>query len=218
MISILQEMSSAGTLLSDLDSKQPLENDGDLVQKIMADMNISQGNPMMNGGGSLPPAPSARAMHAMDSPNPNTLVGHVMDPASATAHVIGNQHPNAGDFASLMPNQGMFGPPGMMQPGMHGAPYNSPVMAPQPPPVIQQEGWLSSSKTTLFREMKTPLFVAIIVFIVSLPVMNTMIGLYFPRLLRVGGDLTTLGLALKSIGAGIFFWVLQRVLVPLVAN
>lgn len=206
-----RKMSSAGTLLSDLDSKQPLDNDGDLVQKIMADMNISQGNPMMNAGGP-PPAPSARAMPAMNSPNPNTLVGHVMDPESATAHIIGNQHPNAGDFASLMPNQGMFGPP-----GMHGSPYNSPVMAPQPPPVIEQESWLASSKASLFREMKIPLFVAIIVFVVSLPVVNTLIGLYFPRLLRVGGDLTTLGLGLKSIGAGIFFWVLHRVLVPLVA-
>jgi len=168
-------MSSAGTLLSDLDSKQPLENDGDLVQKIMADMNISQGNPMMNAGG-LPPAPSARAMPIMNNPNPNTLIGHVMDPESATAHIIGNEHPTAGDFASLMPNQGMFGPPGTMQPGMYGAPYNSPVMAPQPPHVIEHESWFASSKSSLFREMKLPLFVAIIVFVVSLPVINTMIG------------------------------------------
>lgn len=209
-------MASAGTLLTDLDSKNPVENDGDLVQKIMADMNLSQntgGNPMMPSGGALPPAPSARAMPVQNSPNPNTMMGHTMDPSMANAHVIGSQHPNPADFAALMPNQGIFGPPG----AMGGAPYNAPVSAPPVPQYIEEESWIKSSKASIFREMKTPLLVAIIVFIVSLPVINTMMGLYFPRLLRVGGDLTTIGLAIKALCAGIFFWVLQRVLVPLVA-
>jgi hypothetical protein len=209
-------MASAGTLLSDLDSKNPLENDGDLVQKIMADMNLSQntgGNPMMPGGSALPPAPSARAMPVQNSPNPNTMMEHTMDPSMANAHVIGNQHPNPADFAALMPNQGMFGPPG----AMGGAPYSSPVSAPPVPQYIEEESWIKSSKASILREMKTPLLVAIIVFVVSLPVINTMLGLYFPRLLRVGGDLTTLGLGIKALCAGLFFWILQRVLVPLVA-
>jgi hypothetical protein len=214
--------SSAGTLISDLDSKAPLESDGDLVQKIMADMNLSQGgsggNMMMpgGGGGALPPAPSARAMAVQNSPNPNTMIGHTMDSGPATAHVIGQHHPTAADFAALMPNQGMFGP-GPASSGMMGAPYNSPV-APTPPPApIEEVGWLKSSKASLLREMKTPLLVAIIVFVFSLPIINTMVGLYFPRLLRIGGDLTSIGLAIKSLFAGAFFWVLQRVLVPLVA-
>jgi hypothetical protein len=207
-------MASSGTLLSDLDSKQPLENDGDLVQKIMADMNISQGsggNPMMPAA-ALPPAPSARAMHAQNSPNPNTVMHHAMDTGPAMAHVIGAQHPSPADFASLMPNQGIFGPPGSM-----AAPYIQQPAAPPMPQYVEEEGWFKSSKASLLREIKTPLLVAIIVFVVSLPVINTMIGIYFPRLLRIGGDLTTLGLGLKSLCAGIFFWVLQRVLVPLVA-
>lgn len=208
-------MANAGTLLSDLDSKQPLENDGDLVQKIMADMNLSQGsggNPMMPAA--PPPAPSARAMHAQNSPNPNTMMQHTMDGAPPMAHVIGNQHPSPADFASLMPNQGMFGPPGL---AAGAAPYMHQPIHPPVPHYVEEESWLKSSKASLLREMKTPLLVAIIIFIVSLPVINTMIGLYFPRLLRIGGDLTTIGLALKALCGGIFFWVLQRVLVPLVA-
>lgn len=209
-------MATAGTLLSDLDSKQPLENDGDLVQKIMADMNLSQGsggNSMMPAA--IPPAPSARAMHAQNSPNPNTVMQHTMDGAPATAHLIGNQHPSPADFAALMPNQGMFGPPGLGG----GSPYmqHQQMQAPPVPQYVEEEGWLKSSKASILREMKTPLLVAIIIFVVSLPVINTMIGIYFPRLLRIGGDLTTIGLALKAFCGGLFFWVLQRVLVPLVA-
>jgi hypothetical protein len=44
-----------------------------------------------------------------------------------------------------------------------------------------------------------------------------MIGHYLPNLLKIGGDLTTVGLVFKSLLAGTAFWVLQRVLVPLVA-
>ncbi len=215
--------SSAGTLISDLDSKAPLESDGDLVQKIMADMNLShggsEGNMMMpgGGGGALPPAPSARAMAVQNSPNPNTMIGHTMDSAPATAHIIGQQHPTAADFAALMPNQAMFGPGPAGGVGMMGAPYNSPVGHVPPPTPVEDDGWLKSSKASLLREMKTPLLVAIIVFVFSLPIINTMVGIYFPRLLRVGGDLTSIGLGIKALFAGAFFWVLQRVLVPLVA-
>lgn len=208
-------MSSAGTLLTDLDSKGPVENDGDLVQKILADMNIPQGggNQMMPTQQALPPAPSARAMPVMNDPNPNTMMQYSMDNQPPTAHIIGGQHPNPADFASLLPNQAHFGPPGMM-----GAPYYSGSAAPVPPsPPPPEDSWLKASKNSLMRELKTPLLVAIIVFLVSLPIVNTMLGLYFPRLLRVGGDPTPLGLLVKAASAGLFFWVLQRVLVPLVA-
>jgi hypothetical protein len=207
-------MSAAGTLLTDLDSKGPSQNDGDLVQQILADMNTpGSANQMMPTQQALPPAPSARAMAVMNDPNPNTMMQYSMDEHPSTSHIIGGQHPNPADFASLLPNQGQYGPPGMM-----GAPYYSGVTAPVPPsPPPAEDGWLKSSKKSILRELKTPLLVAIIVFLVSLPFVNTMIGLYFPRLLRVGGDATTIGMLVKSLSAGVFFWVLQRVLVPLVA-
>ena len=36
-------------------------------------------------------------------------------------------------------------------------------------------------------------------------------------LLRMGGDLTTVGMVLKSLIGGFFFWFIQKVLVPLMA-
>jgi hypothetical protein len=67
----------------------------------------------------------------------------------------------------------------------------------------------------LFIQMKQPIIVAIIVFVVSLPAINILIGHYVPSLLRMGGDLTTAGLVVKSAVGGFLFWFIQKVLVPL---
>ena len=88
-------MASAGTLLSDLDGKTPVFNkDDDLVNKILADMNIpSQSNPVMN-----PPSGNGRIIH---SPNPNSTYQSI-DPNTATSHLIGKDYPTPADFANLM--------------------------------------------------------------------------------------------------------------------
>jgi len=59
------------------------------------------------------------------------------------------------------------------------------------------------------------LLVAMIIFFVSLPIINVLIGHYLPSLLRMGGDLTTAGLAVKSVFGGFLFWFIQKILVPL---
>jgi hypothetical protein len=66
-------------------------------------------------------------------------------------------------------------------------------------------------------QLKQPLLVAIIVFLVSLPALHVLIGHYFPTMIRLGGDLTTAGLVVKSLMGGFFFWFIQKVLVPLMA-
>jgi hypothetical protein len=73
----------------------------------------------------------------------------------------------------------------------------------------------SNMYTEIFLQMKQPIIVAIIVFVVSLPALNILIGHYIPSLLRMGGDLTTTGLLVKSAVAGFLFWFIQKVLVPL---
>jgi hypothetical protein len=201
-------MSSAGTLLADLDSKAPASGDDDLVQRIMADMNISGTNPIIQGGrqsgGNLPPPPSGRVI---SSPNPNTTFTQAIDPATATAHMIGKDYPTPADFATLMAN-GYAPSPQMM------AQVHQQATA----PILSQ---LSVSKgnwyTDIINQMRQPILVGLIVFIMSLPVIHVMIGHYLPSLLRPGGDLTTLGLAAKSILAGALFWFLQKVIVPLLA-
>lgn len=201
----MRRMASAGTLLSDLDSKSPASGDDDLVNKIMADMNSSGMNPVIQGGnsnvGSMPPAPSGRVI---SSPNPNSIYPMASDPATATAHMIGKDYPTPGDFANFM---------------SHGyAPSPQAMSQAQAAPILTQ---LSSGKgnwySGIMDQMRQPILVALIVFITSLPIVHILIGHYLPSLLRPGGDLTTLGLMCKAALAGSLFWFINKVLVPLVA-
>ena len=192
-------MASAGTLLSDLDSKTPVFNkDDDLVNKILADMNIpSQSNPIPSGNGRV-----------ISSPNPNSTYQSI-DPANATAHMIGKDYPSAADFANVMHA------PQFSHGGSQFAQYATQAAPPQQPTLIEiAKGNMYSD---IISQVKQPLLVAIIVFIVSLPVINVLIGHYIPSLLRIGGDLTTVGLVVKALVGGFLFWFIQKVLVPLMA-
>jgi hypothetical protein len=197
-------MTSAGTLLSDLDSKSPVfSKDDDLVNKILADMNVpSQANPVMQ---QAPPPPSGtgRVIH---SPNPNSTYPVAIDPGTATAHMIGKDYPSAADFANLMHS------PSYSHGGSSFAAVPPQMAAPQPTLIEPTKGNFYSD---LITQAKQPLLVAIIVFIVSLPIINVLIGHYIPSLLRVGGDLTTAGMAVKALIGGFLFWFIQKVLVPL---
>jgi hypothetical protein len=197
-------MTSAGTLLSDLDSKSPVfSKDDDLVNKILADMNVpSQANPVMQQAPS-PPSGTGRVIH---SPNPNSTYPVAIDPGTATAHMIGKDYPSAADFANLMHS------PSYSHGGSSFASV-PPQMAAPPPTLI--EPTKGNFYSDLITQAKQPLLVAIIVFIVSLPIVNVLIGHYIPSLLRVGGDLTTAGMAVKSLIGGFLFWFIQKVLVPL---
>jgi len=195
-------MAQAGTLLSDLDSKPPVfsNKDDDLVNKILTDMNIpSQSNPIMS-----PPSGNGRIMN---SPNPNSIYPVAMDPGTATAHMIGKDYPTPADFAHLM-HSPQFS---------HGGSQFANV--PQPTRTIQQPTLIESLKGNMYSDImsqiKQPLLVAIIIFIVSLPIVNVLIGHYLPLLLRIGGDLTTAGLGVKALIGGFLFWFIQKVLVPL---
>lgn len=192
-------MATAGTLLSDLDGKPPVfQQDDDLVNKILADMNVpSQQNPVM--GAPPPPVGNGSGNRMISAPNPNTMYPHTMDPATSTAHLIGKDYPTAADFANVLH-------PMSYAPVAHAPPAASyPTLLPS----------TSYAYTDLLQQVKQPLLVAILVFIVSLPALNVLIGHYLPTLLRLGGDLTTVGLAVKSLIAGFLFWFIQKVLVPL---
>jgi hypothetical protein len=200
-------MASAGTSLADLDSKSPVMGDDDLVNKILADMNSSGGNQVIqggnNGGGNLPPAPSGRVI---SSPNPNSTFPQAVDPATATAHMIGKEYPTPADFASLMSNGYAPSPQVMAQ-----------VQAAQHAPMLSQLPSKGNWYTDILNQLRQPILVAFIVFIMSMPIVHIMIGHYLPSLLRPGGDMTTIGLLFKAVLSGALFWFIQKVLVPLVA-
>lgn len=208
-------MASSGTLLSDLnDGNAGTGGDGDLVKKIFQEMNMSgQGNPIMTptGAGSM-----------IMSPNPNTIAPHQMDAIPATSHVIGKDHPTPGDFAAAM--HGVPRVPenniGALPPPMPGnfAPYmNAPQAQPIQPTVISDEGTKKNMYARIADELKTPILVAILVFIFSLPFLNILFSHYVPSLVKPTGDLTSIGLLVKAGLAGASFWILQRVIAPLVS-
>ena len=193
----------SGTMLSDLGQGAPDNSDGDFVQRILADLNTSESasNPVMNS--MPPPAGNGRVIN---SPNPNTTYPLAMDPATATAHMIGKDFPTAGDFSTMM-NQSS------------GAPYQQQQQQQQQQaPILTQLSTGKGYVNDLIHQMRQPLLVAIIFFVVSLPVINVLLGYYMPSLLRAGGDLTTVGLLVKSLGAGAAYWIILNVLAPLVSS
>jgi hypothetical protein len=215
-----QTMASSGTLLSDLDSNAGSSNDGDLVRKIFADMNApGGGNPVISGVGQM-----------ISSPNPNTIAPMAMDSGPATSHLIGKDHPTPADFAAAMHgahgasrmNEGNVPPPmpgnmaaQLMPPGAWN-PYLN-----QQPQQMQQMPMDTGSKKNLYAriadEVKIPILVTILVFVFSLPFLNILFSHYIPSLLKPTGDVTHVGLLVKSVLAGATFWILQRVIAPLLS-
>ncbi len=200
-------MASAGTLISDLGDKTPVfSNDDDLVNRILADINQpSPGNPAMNPSMNQPPASMGRVIN---SPNPNTTYPAAVDPGTATAHVIGKDYPTSSDFANMMHSPSYS----------HGGSQFASV-GQQAPQQYQNPQLIMSAKGNMYSDIltqvKQPLFVAIIVFLINLPIINVLIGHYLPSLLRIGGDLTTVGMLVKASLGGFLFWFIQKIVVPL---
>lgn len=197
------------TLISDLD-QVPAQGDGDFVQNILNEIN----------GGAVQPPPAVGGMApgtVISAPNPNTIAPRQMDNGPITAHMIGNSHPTPADFAQMMgapPSQGQVvaAAPGE---GVAGSAASWAAPAAQAyVPRAPKRGWSSR----MMEEFRTPLLVAILVFVVSLPVVNFLFAHYLPSMVKPTGELTAVGLVIKSLGAGGAFWLLQRVIVPLLTS
>lgn len=204
----------SGTLLSDLDSSLG-SSDDNAVQRILNEM---------NGGMAPPPMPSQQIPSPMvqsrqpvapaqviNSPNPNTTIQHSVDNVPPTAHIIGGEHPTNADFAAMMYNSNRQ----MPQQYIAQNPYASPLQAPQMymPPIARK-----SYYSDIVSEIKTPILVSLLFFMMSLPFVNVLMTHYLPSLVKSTGDLTTFGLLAKSLVAGASFWILQRIVAPLLIN
>ena len=188
------------TLLSELDSA-PAQGDGDFVQNILNEMN---GSPPVQP----PPAVGGFNQGVINAPNPNTIAPRQMDSGPATAHMIGNSQPTPADFAQMMNTNGpVAAPQGGGQWGQVAQPQRA---APPPPP---KRSWFSRT----IDDFRIAFFVAILVFVFSLPVVNFLFSHYIPSMVKSTGELTLLGLLVKSFVAGSAFWILQRVIVPLLS-
>ncbi len=197
-----------GTLLSDL-GNDGSASDQDLVQSIMRDINgPSQQNPLSGGGGAPPPPMPGSMPRQMSQANPNSYIQHAMDHQSGQgAHMIGGARPTPADFASLM-GQGYM--PAMMA---NGGVLPPATQAYQPQ---QETGTASKWMNWIFNELRIPIFVAIVFFIFSLPTANVAFAHIFPSMITATGNMTVLGQLTKAALAGVGFWLLHRVLAPLV--
>lgn len=211
--------SGAGTLLADLDT-QAGGGDGDLVQKILSDMNIPTG-----GAGERraapPPLPAQTPIYQQQM-SANSTQQLSMDSRIPQSHMIGNEHPTPADFASAI---------GPMQsvPGLSSMPYPQQQQQqhfPQNPYVQggqhqQMTGGYEAPSKNLYgrilEEMKVPFVVALLFFVFSLPPIRVLIAHYLPSLIKQTGEFQTTGLALVSLLTGVTFWVLQRVIAPLLS-
>ena len=202
-------MSEAGTLLSDLDGARP--TDGDLVDSILSDLNQTGrggGNPVVSHA---PPPPAGARMPMQQVAPMQSTYPNAADPAVPTAHMIGGDRPTEADFQRMMmAAQGPL-PFNAMVPQMQGTvqPSMQAQQMYEEPKKNWQGQWID--------ELKQPILVAIIIFVMTLPAVNLLVSHYAPTLLRPGGDFTTLGMMARAAIGGTLFWVLQRVVAPLVS-
>jgi hypothetical protein len=98
-----------------------------------------------------------------------------------------------------------------MHPNPPTAPQHNPQYVPVDEPV---EVPVTKSKRTniwsrILSNVRDPLIVAILMFVLSLPGFHTVIAKVVPWAFAVGGELSYLGLIVKSLFAGALFAVLQ---------
>lgn len=188
-------MAAAGTLLADLDSAPGGGGDGDLVQRILADMSAPSG-----GGGR--PIPQAMPSYA---PQPvvgaSSTQGITMDRNIPTSHMIGNEHPTPADFAAAMS-------------GVQQAPY---VPHQQQQPTQAYELPQKNLSGRVLDEIKIPFVVAFLFFMFSMPPIRVLAAHYLPAIVKNTGEFNLTGLLAVSVTVGATFWLLHRVIAPLLS-
>ena len=207
-------MAAAGTLLADLDG-QSGGSDGDLVQKILSDMNIPT-----SGGQRVapPPLPAQTPMYQQQIPSSTAHIN--MDSHIPTSHMIGNEHPSPADFAAAMnanqaSSMGLSGMSGMSaMPGLSAMSGMSAM-----PGLPTNQGQLPSKNLygKILDELKIPFVVSILFFLFSLPPIRILVSHYMPSFIKQTGEFNTLGLFAVSLLVGLTFWVLHRVIAPLLS-
>ena len=206
-------MAAAGTLLADLDT-QGGGGDGDLVQKILSDMNIPTGEQRRPAP---PPLPAQTPVYQQQMASSTQPIA--MDSRIPTSHMIGNEHPTPADFAAAVgPMQSSYSSMPMGQMPMGQMPMGQMPMGQMPMGQMPQYDTPSKNiYSRVLEELKVPLVVAILFFVFSLPPIRVLIAHYIPSFVKQTGEFHTTGLLTVSALTGLTFWVLQRVIAPLLS-
>jgi hypothetical protein len=210
-----KRMSNAqGTLLSDLDGKAPLAGDGDLVKMIYQDMNSGQEvRPGIPSG--MAPGGVQGPMMPMPPPQQSTQQ-YQMDPGPSTAHIIGGQHPTSADFAQMLQSS----TPGFAAGGNWAPTQNYGTTASQQAQLAAQIANMQASQGKAWSnflgiELKVPILIALLVFIVNLPFLSVLVAHYAPWMLKASGDMNLYGQISKALLVGLLFWGANRIILPL---
>jgi hypothetical protein len=159
----------------------------------------------MPGRGMAAPPPPLPAQAPPGVPI-GTSFPQAADPLTAQAHVIGKDHPTPGDFAAAMYGMNRGSESAMYDNGGRGVPQDE---------VQYEEPTKKNLYARVWDEAKTPIIVALLFFVLSLPAVNVLVAHYLPSLMLPTGALNMIGLGAKALLAGVLYWVLQRVVAPL---
>jgi len=180
------------TSLEDLGSAPGPVADEERVRRIMAEM---------NAGDSVQAPPGQAAMpRVISEPPVSTSTGQLrMDPGTARANIIGNSQPSMADFHSMF---------AQASPGM--SPFHGPAASPGPvlPPPSKSVHW----KTMLMQQLRAPIAVAIITFLLNLPVVTATLSRYAAWMYLSSGEISVGGLVVKSLLAASLFVLVQGIL------
>jgi hypothetical protein len=121
-----------------------------------------------------------------------------MDATTARANVIGSSTPTMADFHAMFQQA----PPGM-------APYQ--IAQPDPNLLKQNKPTQPSWKEAAFAALRAPVAVAVIVFLLNLPVTTTILSRYASWMYLSSGEISVGGLLVKALLAAALFAGYQTV-------
>jgi len=196
-------MAAAGTLLSDLDPSSAPSSDGDLVQKILSDLNI----PTDNRSNGIPPAMPMQTPPSYTQTQPSTQ-NIMMDSHIPMAHMIGTEHPTPADFSAAMASVHDSG---------SGIQQNSYVPTPPIPGALHYQPPSKNIYGSIISEIKIPFIVTLLFFIFSLSPIRVLVAHYMPNFIKATGEFHLTGLLFVSLMVGFTFWILHRIIAPLLS-
>lgn len=182
------------TPLDQLSAPDTTAADEERVKRILAEMNADSTIQMPPPVGGSPPA-------VISEPPITTSAGQIrMDPGTARAHVIGKSTPTLADFQAMF----QATPPGM-------APYHGNMAAPQTAPsathTAKPQGW----RELVGNQLRMPLIVAGIVFLLNLPVITSVLSRYASWMYLSSGEISIAGLFMKALLAAVLFSIYQGI-------
>lgn len=178
--------------LQDSSAKPEASADEERVRRILAEMNAE-------GSIQQPPGITSNMPRVITEPPLSVSTGELrMDAGTSRAHVIGNSAPSMADFQSMFQQ---------MSPGM--APIHGERMVPEPAAKQTKKTAWKSITASAMESLRSPIAVAVIMFLLNLPVVTNILSRYVSWMYLNSGEISIGGLIVKSILAAIFFAVYQ---------